>query len=117
MTHAEKVEHFRRDLESRGLNPASAAPPMCRLAWRIGWNLRPPQFLSFRHWFLSSGGYFAAFMFAFPWLVRGPLIQGGVLQVALQALLAGVLFGLTMAFINRRKARNLHLPTWENYPD
>ncbi|GAB6091510.1 DUF6404 family protein [Spirochaeta dissipatitropha] len=113
MKHKEKVQHMINHLESNGIKPFTAAPPLYRLAWKSGWNIRPPFFQSFISIIVFTG------------LCVGVLF--GIIQLLLQSYSGteliinsfqfGLIFGFGMALYYRFKARKLKLPEWCNYPE
>lgn len=118
MTHDEKVTRLLNDLGQRGISRYTIAPPMYRLLWRLGIELKPPHFASF--WSLAAvmgvgyGVFLAVFMGASTWAsVRQSKPLSAVIGIAA---LAAVLFGLFMGGYYRMQARKLGLPRWENYP-
>jgi membrane associated rhomboid family serine protease len=115
MTHDEKVAYLLKDLRQKGVGQYTVAPPIYRLLWRLGVEVKPPHFASFWSLVVTTGVPFGVFwgifMWALVWRQSTPVgFAGGV------AALAGLLFGLVMAAYFRRRARKLALPRWENYP-
>jgi hypothetical protein len=114
MTHDEKVTLLLDDLGHRGINRYTIAPPLYRLLWRLGIELKPPHFASFWSLVAITGvGYgvlLAVIMWAFVWQSRPVSVVIGT------AALAAVLFGLFMGAYYRMQARKLGLSRWENYP-
>jgi uncharacterized protein DUF6404 len=115
MTHEEKVALAISDLTTRGVSKGTVAPPLFKLAWKLGIAIPPPHFLSFFGLALLMGSFFGVLWgllmcFAF-WSRTGLSTRGALIA----SLAAGVLFGLAMAFYYRRKARKLNLPLWCEY--
>jgi len=115
MTHQEKVDAFVNELAQRGVGKYTTAPPLYRLLWRLGIEVPPPHFAGFWSLTLLMGVFFAVFWGLFMWLFlwRGqdmPIAVGIVVAV-----IAGLLFGATMAAYYRWRARKLELPRWEDY--
>ena len=102
-----------------------------RLMWRLGMNVRPPLYQSFRTLALLMGIFFGgtwglAMFFVAGGIVRWVESEGVAPRVRTDAelvtvmivasLLAGLGFGLSMATYYRRKARGLRLPVIDGQP-
>jgi hypothetical protein len=116
MTHKEKVDHLVDDLAKRGVGKYTAAPPLYRLLWRLGIEIPPPHFAGFWPLAIVMGVFFGVswglLMWFFLW--RDDNMP---LAIAIAAsLLAGALFGVTMAAYYRWRAKKLALPPWDDYP-
>lgn len=101
-------------IESRGVRPSTAAPPMYRLFWKMGLKVPPPLMAGFFSIALLMGGFFGLFwglvMWALMWARIGMPAAGAVLT----SLLAGTLFGLLMAAVLRMQARHKGIPAWND---
>ena len=115
MTHDEKVALLLKDLRQRGISEYTTAPPLYRLLWRLGITAKPPFFASFWSLVVTMGVLFGVLWGILMWFSgwQGELPVSTAIGLAV---LAGVLFGLIMAAYYRRKARQLALPRWEDYP-
>jgi hypothetical protein len=110
---SDKVRRLRRHLTVRGEHLGFTAPPMYRLAWRLGWNWKPPLFNSF-----GANAAIMATAFA-----PCPLMLGFLpgftprtsLELTWSTLLGMTLFGLIMACLVATQQRRLELPSWDNY--
>lgn len=116
MTHREKIKHYIKDLRSRGVGKYTIAPPLYRLLWRLGWQVRPPLFQSFIVLFLLTGTFFGIFYGLFTWLIAWGSIHLNALFLS-HVLMVSVLSGFGMATYYRWKARSLELTEWAQYPD
>ena len=116
MTHSQKVVRVIKDLQARGVNPYTTAPPLFRLLWRVGIQIPPPLFLGFSTlvvlFGLPFGALWAGMMLVF--MHRHHPLPPLLMPSAGAA--AGLLFGVAMALLTRRTARRLRLPRWSNYP-
>ena len=116
MTHRQKVDNALAELAQNGIDAFTVAPPIFRLAWRLGLEFPPPHFLSFLSLALFMGSFYGFFMAGAAWLLvclplklgMGPALVGGAL--------GGILFGLCMAAYYRWQASKLRLPSWNEYP-
>lgn len=115
MTHGEKVAYLLKDLGQKRIGQYTIAPPIYRLLWRLGVEVKPPHFASF--WSLVAplgmafGVFWGVIMWFFIWRQSTPV------SVAVgTAVLAGLLFGIIMALYYRGRARKLGLPKWADYP-
>jgi len=114
-------------LHKQGVNRYTSAPPLFRMLWRLGYDVRPPLYQSFWAIALGLGGLYFAFMafftaiaimcVAFSPLARGPMTAAFVVHLAARPLGAcvasGVFFGMSMAGYFRWKAARVQLPPLE----
>jgi hypothetical protein len=117
MTHQEKVDQLIADLGQKGMNPYAVAPPLFRLLWALGLRVRPPLFMGFLSLTLLAGVFFGASCGLLMWLMPLRPRKLPVEVGAATSLIAGLLFGLSMATYYRWKFKRLRLPPWENYPE
>ena len=115
MTLQEKVDAFVNDLAQRGVGKYTSAPPLYRLFWRLGIEVPPPHFAGFWSLTMVMGGYFAILWGLFMWLLGWPRKDTPIAITVVTALFAGLLFGVIMAALYRRRAQKLALPRWEDY--
>ena len=112
MDHDEKVSQMLDNLSSRGMGRFTIAPPGFRLAWLLGWKVKPPLFLGFFALFFGLG-----IPFSILWGILMGLMghfssfENGIFP----SVGAGIIFGLIMAIYYRVKARELDLPPWNHY--
>lgn len=113
-TFSSKIARMRKDLAARGVSPTLAAPPVWRIAWRLGWNWTPPLFRSF---------WVNALIFGSVWVVLWPIVMtclpipsvphAGAAVGAV--VLGGAFFGLMMACVAHVQRKRLRLPPWSEY--
>ncbi len=115
MTHDEKVAYLLKDLGKKGIGQYTIAPPIYRLLWRLGVEVKPPHFASFWSLVGTTGVAFGIFWGIFMWFLVWQQSTPVSLAVGAAAL-AGLVFGLVMAVYFRRRSRKLALPRWEDYP-
>lgn len=118
MTHGEKIDHLLASLPARGVRPGDIAPPLYRLLWRLGWQIRPPLFQGFVTPILTMGIPFGLAFGPLTWLVvRLSGRPFGPEDALVYGATTGAFFGLGMAVYFSWKKRALGLPAWERYPD
>jgi len=101
----ERVAAMRRQLAELGIADSTAAPPLWKLLWRMGFAVPPPPFMGFGQITLLMGGFFGVFWGLLMWLITWSR-QGVPTWIAVTAsVLAGALFGVCMAIYFRRLAR------------
>jgi hypothetical protein len=119
--HDRKVARVLADLERQGVSRWDAAPPFFRLLWSLGLAVPPPLFLGLRPLALLFGvlfgGVWGVGMWIAQWRFWALPIEASLTFAIIGTVLAGALFGLTMAAYYRWQAGRLHLPSWEGYPD
>jgi hypothetical protein len=103
-------------LASTGILRSNYEPPLLRLLWRLGLNVPPPHFASFWGNAVVSGVFFAVGWGSLMWFLLWSR-QGMSLAVFLvAAIVAGVLFGATMAGYYSYGKRKHALPSWRELP-
>ena len=102
-----------RELPQKGIGQYTFAPPVYRLLWKIGVKIPPPLFSSSEFIFLFQGLFFGSlwgiFMRLTVWQDMNTII------FIIRSILAGSIFGLSMAILLRRKAKKYGLPRWKDY--
>jgi hypothetical protein len=119
MTHHQKVEQLIAELKQKGLSPLIVAPPLFRLFWKLGVNVKPPFFMGFLSLTLMMGLYVGVAVYVALWLMQWLRLwqpQGSALHLGLSAL-SGLLLGLEFAFLFRKTAKKLGLSHWSSYPE
>jgi hypothetical protein len=102
-------------LEATGMKRRKYAPPLARLLWRLGLRIPPPHYASFAQNALSNGVYFAVAWGAGMWVAVWSR-QGMPLWLVLgAAVLAGILFGLSLAVVYQRDAKRYLIPRWKDF--
>ena len=116
MTHCEKVAYLLDEVETRGMSRYVVAPPLHRLAWRLGVEIPPPHFQGFLAVFLSflgsDGLLIGIVSLVLAWTVTGHDV-GVVIR---QAVVLGGVSGFLRACAYRRQARRLDFSIWTQYP-
>jgi len=111
MTHREKVKYFIAEMKNRGVPTFTAAPPLWRLIWLLGFKAPPPYYESFVTLAVISGIFLGVCFMGFTLLI-------GWLPAAAIGLsaLAGCLFGVRWASSFRRRMDKISMPDWSDYP-
>jgi hypothetical protein len=113
MTHARKIEIYKRMMAGKGIAPTTAAPPLWEFLWSLGVPITPPLYMGFLPLALFSGALFGVLFSAFAWYMGNRGARSMSLQEAANVALAtGALFGLSVAWLTRRFARKHGLGTW-----
>lgn len=116
MTHARKIEAYKNLMTQKGVDPATACPPLWRLLWSFGLPLPPPLYMGFLPLALFSGAFFDILFGAFAWYMGNKGARTMSLhEAAAVALATGGLFGLSVAWLTRRLARKLGLGSWSAF--
>ena len=115
MTHKEKLNKMFDELSKKGINKNIFAPPIYRLLWKIGIEIPPPLFSSFMSIFLFSGIFFGLLWGLLMWILLWRPENLPIAIAVIGSAMAGVLFGLSIAAILRRKAKKYNLPLWKDY--
>ena len=115
MKHEEKVAQYLADFAARNNGKKAIVPPLYRLAWKLGINIPPPNCLGFWPQAFVTGIYFATVWGLVMWFWVWRRQGYPVLAAFIASLAAGFLFGVSMACLNRWKAKKLNLPAWSDY--
>lgn len=115
MTHPEKLKAMKSHMAALGIMASTAAPPAWKLLWRLGVEIPPPLFLGFWSLALFMGAFFGVLWGVVMWLILWSWQGIPFVFVAIAALVAGFLFGLSMATYFRYLARKHNLPSWADY--
>ncbi|GAB3513889.1 DUF6404 family protein [Pseudoxanthomonas daejeonensis] len=114
MRREEKLKSYLAQAEALGINRWQAAPPLHRLAWRLGIPLAPPLCMSFAGLTLLFGGMFGLAMY---FVLNAPYwspIESPMATVV-GAIVGGVLYGLAMAAVFKSQQRNSRFPLWRGF--
>lgn len=101
-------------LEATGMWRSHYEPPVLRVLWRFGLQIRPPHFLPFSQMLILASAWFGIFWGAAMWtLVWSKNGLAGVSAIGLSCA-TGLLFGLTMALYYAYGRRQYQLPNWNS---
>ena len=114
MIFHEQREHALRLLEQTGIGRNTYAPPLFRILWRWGVQVRPPHFMGFVVNTLLWGAWFSVSWGAFMWLAFWSRRHTDARVALATACGAGLFFGLAMASHFVRQARKHALPSWDS---
>lgn len=99
-----------------GIWESNYYPPILRLLWRMGVHLPLPHFVSFGRVALVSGGFFGPAWGALMWFAIWRHQMQPIAALAI-TLVAGIVFGLTLAAYYGYGRRKHKLPLWHELPD
>ena len=108
----EDIQRYIEELEKQGIKANTSAPPLFRLMWSFGVNVRPPLNQSFLINTLLMGVYFGIFWGVFMWLFQWRKWQLSVFSAIMSSVAAGLLFGISMSFYYRWKSQRVKVPVW-----
>ena len=114
MTFAEQRDYALAMMASKGMWRSNYAPPMMRLIWKLGISMPPPPFAPFWQNTLLFGGYFTLAWGVLMWLMSWRDSGYSLTFAVINALCAGMLFGVLMAAFHYWRRRANHLPDWES---
>jgi hypothetical protein len=100
-------------MAATGVRRNQSIPATYRLLWWLGIKKRPALFASFWSNLILLGGYYAVFWGGMMWFITWQSRGYSPLASVITALAAGLLFGLIMASILRRRRKAKCLPGWE----
>jgi hypothetical protein len=110
-----RYRHAIRAAEAAGLRRGVVETPLVRGLQALGLRPRPPHYTGFAVNVMTHGVVFTfvwgLVMWVFLW---GDLVPPAAAAVA--ALMAGLFFGLVVAFLYRATADRSGLPRWEDLP-
>ena len=113
MTQSSKLDRYVQQMADAGVGKSTAFPPYWRLLWRIGIQVPPPIFLGFLPLALILGGSFGVLFSGVTWLLQDfGVLHQPVTSPPLFALLAGIPYGLAMAYYYRSLAKQHSLGSW-----
>lgn len=113
MTQSSKLDRYVQQMADAGVGKSTAFPPLWRVLWRIGIQAPPPIFLGFLPLTLIFGGSFGVIFSGVAWLFQDfGMLRQPAMSPPLFALLAGIPYGLAMAYYHRGLAKQHHLGSW-----
>jgi hypothetical protein len=113
MTNSSKLESYKQHMAAKGVGEATAFPPAWQMLWFMGIRIPPPPFIGFASLALITGGIFGPLFAFIAWLLGNRGVREMPAGEALWlALVAGTMFGLSMAAYYRHFARKHRLGSW-----
>jgi hypothetical protein len=117
LTQSSKLESYKKHMAAAGVSKFAAFPPLWRMFWRIGIRIPPPVFLGFLSNTMIFGGFFGFFFASCNWLLRNfGVFDGSGASAPWLALIAGVPFGLAMAYEQYTLAKKHNVGSWDEFP-
>lgn len=112
--YQDRIERAMAQLEASSISRLNYAPPMFRIARRLGLKPRPPHYMSFLRAVLVLGPIFGVLWGGLMWVLQWRSAETPIAVALLAALLAGALFGLLMAGYYRWAGGQAGLSKWED---
>jgi membrane associated rhomboid family serine protease len=103
-----------RELREQGVGAYTSAPPLFRVAWRLGLRIRPPLYQPFGKLAFGAGAWFTIAWGLVMWLTLWRTEGVKASNALVAAALTGAIFGLSMGAYYRWKASRLRLPTLDS---
>ena len=101
-------------LARTGMQRSNYEPPLLRILWRMGMQVRPPHFMGFWRATALTGGWFGLAWGLAMWLMLwSQQHMDGRLALA-GAGGAGLCFGVSMAIYYAHGKKKYRLPSWES---
>lgn len=113
-SYEDRLGRAMAQLEASSISRLNYAPPMFRIARRIGLKPRPPHYISFTRAVLLLGPTFGLMWGALMWLLQWQSAEVPTAVMLFASLLAGGLFGLAMAGYYRWAGAQAGLSKWED---
>lgn len=113
-SYEDRLARSLAELEASSISALNYAPPMFRLARRLGLKPRPPHYMSFLRAALLLGPAFGVLWGSVMWVLSWRSDDLPVIVALLASLLAGALFGLAMAGYYRWAGGQAGLSKWED---
>jgi hypothetical protein len=99
-----------KELEAQGVNRYTSAPPIYRLAWRLGFRVKPPLYQSFGVRTVIFGLSFVIVFVVGQWLLALSARDFMLKRALLVGIFSAALSSLATSFILWRKLERLRLP-------
>jgi hypothetical protein len=109
-SHRDRMLAITQELRDQGVGAYTSAPPLFRLAWRLGLRIRPPLYQSFVKLSFGAGVWFTIVWGLGTWLMFWRTEGVEASHALVGAALTGTAFGLSMGTYYRWKASRLRLP-------
>ena len=113
MSFQDKLEVAQKELNEADIWKSNHNPPISVLLRKLGFNIRPFHYCSFKSNFLTAsvwfGGVWGLFMWFTSWQSNGMTIQAALIS----SFFAGIFFGLFMALYYKRSAKKNNLSDWQ----
>ncbi|WP_322407376.1 DUF6404 family protein [Idiomarina sp. PL1-037] len=112
MSFEAKKQAALAELKSSKIWQSNYQPPFLLFMWWLGRETKPPHYNSFMHNALSLGSFFGLFWGVIMWLFVWNSTALPLSAAIAASLLAGALFGLSMAYYYRFSGRKNNLSRW-----
>jgi len=101
-------------LAATGMWRSSYAPPGIRLLWRLGFDVPPPHFVSFRKAAIVTGTGFAIGFGLAMWAIEPTHPDRSLSSNLIRIAISAAIFGYAMALYYADGRRRYDLPSWES---
>lgn len=112
--YPDRITRAMAELEASSISRLNYAPPLFRVARKLGLNPRPPHYISFMRSVLILGPAFGAVWGAFMYVIQWRAAELPIAVIVMSCLLAGAMFGLLMAGYYRWAGSQAGLTKWED---
>jgi hypothetical protein len=113
MHFEEKLKIAFHELENSGIKKSKYKPPIYRLAWLLGFKLRPPHYRSFISNLIFSGCWFGTIWGLLKWFLFWSSENKSIFSAIQSSIFIGAIYGLITANIYRYNINKHKLSRWD----
>lgn len=112
MSFQNKLEAAQKELNEANIWKSNHNPPIVVLLRKLGFNIRPFHYCSFKSNFITASLWFGIIWGIIMWFTSWKNDHMPIQIAIFTSLLAGVVFGLFMALYYKRSAKKNNLSNW-----
>jgi hypothetical protein len=112
MSFQNKLEAAQKELNEANIWKSNYNPPIVVLLRKLGFNIRPFHYCSFKSNFITASLWFGIIWGIIMWFTSWKNDHMPIQIAIFTSLLAGVVFGLFMALYYKRSAKKNNLSNW-----